>query len=144
MSRVVKRSASRAIKSTPSRRRGSRSDSALPSFIPPQLSQPVEKPPSGPQWLHEIKLDSFRMAARIDQGSVQLLTRTGLDWSGKYPMAMIRRERQKAAAAKVLVLRVSEVDNPPRRALIFHLPRGAGEGEDENFFRTGSSTFKIL
>jgi bifunctional non-homologous end joining protein LigD len=48
----------------------------------------VEKPPSGPQWVHEIKLDGFRMAARIDNGRVQLLTRTGLDWAGKYPGAV--------------------------------------------------------
>jgi bifunctional non-homologous end joining protein LigD len=27
------------------------------------------------------------MAARIDNGSVQLLTRTGLDWTAKYPSA---------------------------------------------------------
>jgi bifunctional non-homologous end joining protein LigD len=80
MSRVVKRSVSQAVKSCPSRR-----DVPLPPFIPPQLSQPVEKPPSGPQWLHEIKLDGYRMAARINNGHVQLLTRTGLDWTGKYP-----------------------------------------------------------
>jgi hypothetical protein len=30
----------------------------------------------GPQWLHEIKLDRFRTAARIDHGRAQLLTRT--------------------------------------------------------------------
>jgi ATP dependent DNA ligase domain len=48
----------------------------------------VEKPPSGPQWLHEIKLDGYRMAARIDNGRVQLLTRTGLDWTEKYPSAI--------------------------------------------------------
>jgi ATP-dependent DNA ligase len=41
--------------------------------------------PSGPQWLHEIKLDGFRMSARIERGNVQLLTRRGLDWSDKYP-----------------------------------------------------------
>jgi ATP-dependent DNA ligase len=85
MSRLVKRSASEAVKSGPSRGGMSRRDSPLPRFIPPQLSQPVEKAPSGPQWLHEIKLDGFRMAARIDDGRVQLLTRTGLDWSRKYP-----------------------------------------------------------
>ena len=82
MPHVVKHSASPAVKSHPSR--GARSDWPLPSFIPPQLSQLVEKPPSGPQWLHEIKLDGFRMAARIDNGRAQLLTRTGLDWSNKY------------------------------------------------------------
>jgi DNA ligase D-like protein (predicted ligase) len=83
MSRVVKRTASQAVKSGPSRR-----DVPLPQFIPPQLSQLVEKPPSGPQWLHEIKLDGYRMAARIDNGRVQLLTRTGLNWTAKYPSAV--------------------------------------------------------
>jgi bifunctional non-homologous end joining protein LigD len=84
---VVKRSApAEAIKSGPSRR--SRPNSPLPQFVPPQLSQLVENPPSGPQWVHEIKLDGFRMAARIDNGRVQLLTRTGLDWTAKYPGAV--------------------------------------------------------
>jgi DNA ligase D-like protein (predicted ligase) len=83
MPRVIKRSASQAVKSGPSRR-----DAPLPNFVPPQLSQPVEKPPSGPRWVHEIKLDGFRMAARIDNGRVQLLTRTGLDWTAKYPSAI--------------------------------------------------------
>jgi ATP-dependent DNA ligase len=63
----------------------SRRDVPLPQFVPFQLSQPVEKPPSGPQWVHEIKLDGYRMAARIDNGRTQLLTRTGLDWTAKYP-----------------------------------------------------------
>lgn len=35
--------------------------------------------------MHEIKLDGYRMAARLDNGRVQLLTRTGLDWTDKYP-----------------------------------------------------------
>jgi DNA ligase D-like protein (predicted ligase) len=88
MSRVFERSASPAVKSGSSRRGKSRRDSPLPTFVPPQLSQPVERPPSGPQWLHEIKLDGYRMAARIDNGRVQLLTRTGLDWTEKYPSAI--------------------------------------------------------
>jgi bifunctional non-homologous end joining protein LigD len=83
MPRVIKRSAPQAVKTGRSRR-----DAPLPEFVPPQLSQPVEKPPSGPQWVHEIKLDGYRMAARIDNGRVQLLTRTGLDWTPKYPSAV--------------------------------------------------------
>jgi hypothetical protein len=63
MSRVIKSSASQAVKPGPS-----------PRFVPPQLSQLVDKPPSGRQWLHEIKLDGFRMAARIDNGRAQLFT----------------------------------------------------------------------
>jgi bifunctional non-homologous end joining protein LigD len=74
------------VKAGPPKSGRSRRDVPLPQFVRPQLSQPVEKPPSGPQWLHEheIKLDGYRMAARIDHGRVQLLTRTGLDWTGKY------------------------------------------------------------
>jgi bifunctional non-homologous end joining protein LigD len=33
----------------------------------------------------EIKLDGFRMAARIERGQAKLLKRTGLDWTARYP-----------------------------------------------------------
>jgi ATP-dependent DNA ligase len=45
----------------------------------------VDVPPQGPEWLHEIKYDGYRMHARIDRGRAHLLTRTGLDWTHKYP-----------------------------------------------------------
>jgi DNA ligase D-like protein (predicted ligase) len=94
MPRIVKRSASQPVKSGRSRR-----DVPLPAFIPFQLSQSVEKPPSGSQWLHEIKLDGYRMAARIDNGRVQLLTRTGLDWTPKYPSAIEALSKLSAKSA---------------------------------------------
>jgi hypothetical protein len=47
MPRVVKRSASQAVKTGRSRRD----------------APPVETPPSGPQWLHEIKLDGYPSGA---------------------------------------------------------------------------------
>jgi ATP-dependent DNA ligase len=34
---------------------------------------------------HEIRFDSYRMHARLDRSAVRLLTRTGLDWTHKYP-----------------------------------------------------------
>ena len=73
--------------------------SPLPRWIPPQLTQLAEAAPSGPQWLHEIKLDGFRMAARIDRGRAQLHTRTGLEWTDKYPsvVAALANIRAKAA-----------------------------------------------
>ena len=58
--------------------------STLPTFIKPQLSQLVRDAPDGPDWLHEIKYDGYRMHARVDSGDVRLLTRTGLDWTHKY------------------------------------------------------------
>jgi DNA ligase D-like protein (predicted ligase) len=58
---------------------------ALPTWIKPQLTKLVDQPPEGPDWLHEIKFDGYRMHARLDRGAVRLLTRTGLDWTHKYP-----------------------------------------------------------
>jgi DNA ligase D-like protein (predicted ligase) len=65
-------------------RRGANA-TALPQWILPQLTQLVDAAPDGDQWLHEIKYDGYRMHARLDQGAVKLLTRTGLDWTRKYP-----------------------------------------------------------
>jgi ATP dependent DNA ligase domain len=84
MSRVENRSISKPPE-TGSRSGRTDKASPLPRWIPRRLCQLVETAPSGPQWLHEIKLDGFRMFARIERGRAQLLTRTGLDWSGKYP-----------------------------------------------------------
>jgi ATP-dependent DNA ligase len=58
----------------------------LPPWILPRSPSLFKRPTQGPQWLHEIKLDGFRMAARIERGRAKLLTRTGLDWSDKYPV----------------------------------------------------------
>jgi ATP-dependent DNA ligase len=57
----------------------------LPSWIKPQLCKLVDAPPQGPEWLHEIKLDGYRMHARLDAGGVKILTRSGNDWTQKYP-----------------------------------------------------------
>ena len=48
-------------------------------WIEPQFSKLATSAPSGPQWVHEIKFDSYRMAARIEKDHVKLLTRSGLD-----------------------------------------------------------------
>jgi len=56
----------------------------FPSFVAPQLAVLVDNVPVGPDWIHEIKYDGYRTLARIDEGDVQLLTRTGRDWTEKY------------------------------------------------------------
>src|SRR5262245_24548891 len=74
---------------------------ALPAWVKPQLTKLVDQPLEGAEWLHEIKFDGYRMHARLDRGAVRLLTRTGLDWTRKYP----------AIAAAVASL-------PPRQAYL--------------------------
>jgi bifunctional non-homologous end joining protein LigD len=57
----------------------------LPGFIEPQLASLAGKPPTGDAWVHEIKFDGYRLVARVDRGRVTLKTRSGLDWSTKFP-----------------------------------------------------------
>jgi bifunctional non-homologous end joining protein LigD len=56
----------------------------LPAFIPPQLCESSERPPSGPGWVHEIKFDGYRMQMRIQSKNATLKTRKGLDWTEKF------------------------------------------------------------
>jgi bifunctional non-homologous end joining protein LigD len=59
--------------------------SILPVFVEPALAEERDGPPQGRGWLHEIKHDGYRMQARLDGGKVQLRTRTGLDWTKRFP-----------------------------------------------------------
>ena len=70
-----------------------------PTWIEPQLTRLADEAPAGSDWLHEIKYDGYRMHARLDHGKVQLLTRTGLDWSNLYPytVSALRAPRAKTA-----------------------------------------------
>jgi bifunctional non-homologous end joining protein LigD len=56
----------------------------LPAFVEPCLATLESQPPKGRQWVHEIKFDGYRLEARIDNGKVKLLTRSGLDWTDKF------------------------------------------------------------
>ena len=56
-----------------------------PKWIKPQLTRVADEAPVGDDWLHEIKYDGYRMHAQLDRGKIQLLTRTGRDWSRRYP-----------------------------------------------------------
>ena len=58
---------------------------SLPSFVEPQLASLSERPPSGGTWVHEVKFDGYRLLARIDRGHAKLKTRSGLDWTSKFP-----------------------------------------------------------
>src|SRR5580700_3362424 len=49
--------------------------------IEPCLPRKAKVPPSGPDWLHEIKHDGFRILARKDGDQVKLITRNGYDFA---------------------------------------------------------------
>jgi ATP-dependent DNA ligase len=59
----------------------------LADFIEPCLPRLADKPPAGPDWLHEIKHDGFRIMAERDGDRVRLLSRKGHDFASRFPLA---------------------------------------------------------
>ncbi len=51
----------------------------------PQLATLVRSPPAGDEWLHEIKLDGYRIGCRVADGRVRLISRSGKDWTDAFP-----------------------------------------------------------
>jgi len=91
----------------------------LPGWVAPQLATLVGAAPDGGEWVHEIKLDGYRVLARIERGRVRLLTRNRQDWTERFPAV--------AAAAAAL---------PVKEALL--------DGEIVALDRSGVSSFQAL
>lgn len=57
----------------------------LPATLAPQLASLASAAPDSAAWSWEIKLDGYRLMARIDGADVRLITRGGHDWSDRMP-----------------------------------------------------------
>jgi hypothetical protein len=55
--------------------------SGIPGFIKPQLATLKSRAPVGPQWLHEIKFDGYRVQIHLNKGKRKVYTRNG--WIGR-------------------------------------------------------------
>lgn len=56
----------------------------MPLFIPPQLCRAVAQPPAGDGWIHEAKIDGYRMQLNTEGPAPVLRTRQGLDWTQRF------------------------------------------------------------
>jgi bifunctional non-homologous end joining protein LigD len=75
--------------------------SKLPPYRP-QLALLTKTPPEGDEWLHELKLDGYRIGIAIDRGDVQLLSRREKAWTDVFPTVV--------AAAKKLRVKTALLD----------------------------------
>ncbi|HEU0097336.1 MAG TPA: DNA ligase D [Allosphingosinicella sp.] len=57
----------------------------IPPFREPQKATLVDHVPSGSGWIHEMKYDGYRCLLGIGGGRARVYTRSGLDWSDKFP-----------------------------------------------------------
>lgn len=58
---------------------------AMPATVAPELATLVKEAPEGSEWIHEQKLDGYRLIAVLDDGRARLWSRGGLDWTARYP-----------------------------------------------------------
>ena len=64
-----------------------------------QLATLVDRPPQGAQWLHEIKLDGYRLLGFVAGTALCLRTRNGKDWTAKFPSLAASLEKLKVTDA---------------------------------------------
>jgi bifunctional non-homologous end joining protein LigD len=65
----------------------------FPGFIAPQLAEQATAAPDEGDWIHEVKLDGYRIQVHVRSGkkngktmrTVTLFTRKGLDWTHRMP-----------------------------------------------------------
>ncbi|WP_371260570.1 DNA ligase [Bradyrhizobium sp. Ec3.3] len=83
--------------------------------IEPAIPTRGTKVPAGPDWIHEIKYDGFRLIVHRDGDRVRLLTRNGHDWCSRYPWivesALKNRTKQFVIDGEAVVLGVDGVSD---------------------------------
>ena len=57
----------------------------MPSTFEFCIPTGAPKVPFGPEWLHEIKYDGYRLRLERDGDRIRLFTRNGYDWTKRYP-----------------------------------------------------------
>jgi bifunctional non-homologous end joining protein LigD len=71
--------------------------------------------PAGPDWLHEIKYDGYRLRVERDGDRVRLITRNGYDWTKRYPWivesALKNRQKHFVIDGEAVVLGVDGVSD---------------------------------
>src|SRR5258708_24773358 len=65
-------------------------------FVIPAQPVKASKPPSGADWVHEIKHDGYRLIVRRDGPTVRLYTRNAYDWTVRLPAIAAAAARIKA------------------------------------------------
>ena len=68
---------------------------APPGFIHPCRPIVAKRPPSGPNWVHELKHDGYRLQIHVRDGRVRLFTMNGNNWTDRYPLIVEEAARIK-------------------------------------------------
>src|SRR5271165_1163339 len=96
-------------------------------FVRPCLPTLVDRPPSGPEWVHEIKYDGYRIIARKEGDRVTIWTRHGTKFTDRLPKIAEAVRRLKADGA--LIDGEAVVFRPDGHSDLAALRTNAGSGQ---------------
>ncbi len=99
---------------------------AMPDTLRPALAYPARQAPDGDRWLHEVKLDGYRMLCRLAGDRVKFISRHGLDWTDRLePVALAVQDvpARRAILDGEIVVHASDGTTDIRA-----LRRGLGQG----------------
>jgi bifunctional non-homologous end joining protein LigD len=71
----------------------------MPGAIEPELATLVSEAPPGNEWLHELKLDGYRVLCAVKDGEARLFTRHAKDWTDRFAPVAAAAARLPASAA---------------------------------------------
>jgi bifunctional non-homologous end joining protein LigD len=103
----------------------------------------ADKVPAGPDWLHEVKYDGYRMMLIREHNRVRLITRGGRDWARRFPLivtaALKLRQEHFVVDGETVVLGPDAVSDfaelhsgrHNERAQLYAFDMLAGDGEDQ-------------
>src|SRR5258707_4559636 len=91
------RSISRGAKLSPAQK----ATTAPPAFRPVQLATLVDAVPAGERWIHEMKYDGYRALVAVGASEARAYTRSGLDWSDRFPSILSEASQLKVRSALI-------------------------------------------
>jgi bifunctional non-homologous end joining protein LigD len=107
------------------------------------LPTKADKVPAGPDWLHEVKYDGYRMMLIREQHRVRLISRGGHDWAQRFPLivtaALKLHQEHFVIDGETVVLGLDGVSDfgalhsgrHNERAQLYAFDMLAGDGEDQ-------------
>jgi bifunctional non-homologous end joining protein LigD len=101
-------------------RRRVSADRPPPPFNP-CLPRPVDAPPAGPGWIHEIKHDGFCILAHRQGQAIRLMSRNGDDLGSRLPQIV---EAMQSLAVKSCVIDGEAIVTNDKGLAVFDLIRG--------------------
>jgi bifunctional non-homologous end joining protein LigD len=99
----------------------------IPAFVEPQLAKLVERPPEGPRWAHEVKLDGYRVQLCVSQSRSVIRTRAGLDWTDRFSAVAKDARRLPDCVIDGEIVALDQRRNPSFGALQAALSEGRSE-----------------